>query len=249
MINAKGNQMTPIYKSEKYRVESEGNGARIQVVRLADGASLFLQDDDAALFMEEVGDWLSEERAERVIQNYEDAFVPAADGAPRKTEYFIHIKTGRLFELISRDGASVQFAPQGGGFVLSAPPADFDRDFKASAPDEGKYFPATVTAEWLEDGNLKLDCYSNFMVWNGWGMPFFDEEAARKLSQMLPNLRYDGERDLYISKDEGTNDEDEYPATLINVEGRTVKTYAIGSGYWTWDRCEKSSPRKPSPRG
>lgn len=67
--------MPPIYTSHLYEIQSEGNGARIQVRRLADNASFFMQDEDAVEFLKQGNYWVSMEDGDRVISQYEDLFV------------------------------------------------------------------------------------------------------------------------------------------------------------------------------
>ncbi len=46
--------MIEIYSGPFYTINSEGNGARVTITRLADGASVFLQGDDAVSFIDAV---------------------------------------------------------------------------------------------------------------------------------------------------------------------------------------------------
>ena len=56
------------------------------------------------------------------------------------------------------------------------------------------------------------------------------------LREHLPGLCYDDERDLFVD-DSDVNEPDEvtYPAEEIIVDGKPVKVYAIGAGYWCWE--------------
>jgi len=74
--------MFPMYLSERYKVETEGNGARVLVTRLKDGATLFLQDESAVVFLDAGQPWVSMERGDWHISQYDEVFaVPAAGPA------------------------------------------------------------------------------------------------------------------------------------------------------------------------
>lgn len=73
--------MTPIYESEMYRVETEGSGARVLVTRLSDGATFFMQDEDATRFLNEGEPWVSVGKSNKLIQQYDHIFVVPSDEA------------------------------------------------------------------------------------------------------------------------------------------------------------------------
>jgi hypothetical protein len=64
----------------RYKIESTGSGAFWTITRLADGATLFLQGDDAANFAREIDslpDWMT---SDDQCDAYADAFVPPVAG-------------------------------------------------------------------------------------------------------------------------------------------------------------------------
>ena len=91
----------------------------------------------------------------------------------------------------------------------------------------------TVGAEWLPS-DLKIQAYSNGLLWNGWVMPYFTIEDARKLLDFMPNLRYDQSRDAFICTQEDQAEEEVYGAVNVQLGGLPLTTYAIGAGYWCW---------------
>lgn len=136
--------------------------------------------------------------------------------------------SGRLVQVLESSPAfTVEFAPQGGGLIRKLPRAEFERRFKpATLPS---YSLVAVGAEWLPE-ELKVPAYSNGMRWNGWAIPYFTFEAARSLLEYMPDLRYDSSRDAFIS----AHEEDAYIPVMLVIDGQTIKTYPIGSGYWCW---------------
>ncbi|WP_300655871.1 hypothetical protein [Hydrogenophaga sp.] len=97
---------------------------------------------------------------------------------------------------------------------------------------------ATVTAEWL-DAETKLPCFHDTRRWNGWGMPYFTLEAGKQLASLMPNLRFVEEGDAFIHTACEIDEEDlEFKAQLIEVNGHPTKVYAIGAGIWCWDYPE-----------
>lgn len=66
--------MVTIYTSNRYSIQSEGNGAFIVVTRLADQKSFFMQDEDAVQFMNEGEPWVNMDTGDQVISEYEDLF-------------------------------------------------------------------------------------------------------------------------------------------------------------------------------
>lgn len=142
-------------------------------------------------------------------------------------------ETGRLVEVLWTSSAeTVEFSAQGGGFVQSAPRAEFERHFKpASMPG---FSLGAVSAEWLPE-DLKVPAYTNGQRWNGWAMPHFPAAAAHGLLAHMPGLRYDSGRDAFVSKSYDDEVEDEaFAAETLVIDGQAVKTYAIGAGSWCW---------------
>ena len=134
---------------------------------------------------------------------------------------------------------TVEYSAQGGGFLHTAPRAEFERRFKPAT------LPAlsliAISAEWLPD-DMSVPAYSNGRRWNGWAMPCFTLEAGRSLLEHMPDLRYDSARDAFISKasDDGDEREDDvYLAETHVIDGLPIKLYAIGAGSWCWDLSER----------
>ena len=142
--------------------------------------------------------------------------------------------SGRLVQTTDPDADPVEFSPQGGGFVTRMKPDRFRETFKpAKQPAIRK---ARFTADWLP-ADMSVDGFTNDMRWNGWGMPMFTLEEAQRLIPHMPGLEHDASTDSFVMKSE--NDEpgqhEVFAAQTINVDGQTVKVYAIGAGSWCWD--------------
>lgn len=96
--------MTPIYTSKRYNVQSEGNGARVLVTRLADMANLFLQGDDAGQFLAELEAAPSGDKSDQVISQFDDVFNPMTiEDALRFVGFELRPLAGNIVE----GGASV----------------------------------------------------------------------------------------------------------------------------------------------
>jgi hypothetical protein len=142
---------------------------------------------------------------------------------------------GRLVQVVSEDVDTVQFCSQGGGFVHRAPRADFERDFRPATPPA--FQAAHFSAEWLDEGT-QLEGFSNGMRWNGWAMPYFSREAGLRLCTMLPSLRFDADRNAFVSfcDDYPEGEQEEvFEACAVVVSGSPLELYPIGTGSWTWD--------------
>lgn len=150
---------------------------------------------------------------------------------------YIDTRHGNLVELDKRADGRVRFFPQGGGFSYSCPEEEFDKHFKV-AP-EPVFKLVEITGEWM-DGK-KFPAYSNGLVWNGWAMPHFEIEDARRMLNASGNVwKYDEVADAF-TVNEG-EEQEVYVAEYIWVdfdngdkEREQIKVYAIGAGAWTWE--------------
>jgi hypothetical protein len=152
---------------------------------------------------------------------------------------------GHLVEISAMGAETVEYHNQGGGFLQTMPRAEFEKTY--SATDTPSFEPVTITADWLED-DVRLPAYSNGLVWNGWAMPHFEKETAMRLVEMMPGVRYDEERDVFISRDSAADEDDVYGKVTIRVGDNTVDTYAIGAGSWCWETSEEQPDAAPPNR-
>jgi hypothetical protein len=117
-------------------------------------------------------------------------------------------------------------------------PAPQDPYTREPAMQFPSFRAATVTADWLEP-DVKLPCYHDTRRWNGWGTPYFTLEAGNQLASLMPNLRYVKVRDAFVHTAVESHDEDlEFIAQIITVDGQPLKLYPIGAGFWCWDYPE-----------
>lgn len=84
--------------------------------------------------------------------------------------------------------------------------------------------------------------------WNGWAVPLFAKDVALRIAEDYGHAakeqggdmadaraRYDEEADALLFYDPIYEDEVEYPATVIEVNGERVTAYPLGSCEWTWE--------------
>lgn len=135
----------------------------------------------------------------------------------------------------SPDGI-VTFYPQGGGFARMLPRIVFDSLYK-----EEQAAPAfrcgLFSGDWMEGETFPG--FTDGDRWNGWAMPLFDFETAKRIVERTGEpesvFRYDPETDTFIYNLEDFPDEPEiFGASFIEVDGQVIKTYGIGSGSWVW---------------
>lgn len=128
----------------------------------------------------------------------------------------------------------VTLTHQGGGFVLEMPLDEFRSRFKPAATPG--FVRRTVSADWLP-GNMKLLAYANGLRWNGWAMPFFPLEEARRLLDHMPRLQYLEESDTFVFQgaEEFEEADEVFVAKSLDINGKSIKVYAIGAGSWCWD--------------
>lgn len=126
----------------------------------------------------------------------------------------------------NRTPEGVDFHQEGGGFVYSMPTEKFDELFTL-APEK-TWRRGTVTAEFLGEG-VKLACWTDGSLWNGFGTPYFERDVVDRLISL-------GTGPLAWEGDNLTGDEDGLvkPVTLPN--GLVV--WGVGAGYWCWDAVE-----------
>jgi hypothetical protein len=141
---------------------------------------------------------------------------------------FVHV--------LSRTATAVRFSTAGGGPILKATPAAFDSAYLPAPPPS--FQAMQVAAEWL-DGGQCFAAYSNGIRWNGWEKPFFElSEGLRLCGALGGSLTYNAARDAFVSLNadapEGEQEET-FPAELVEVGGAVRKLYGIGAGSWTWD--------------
>ena len=128
----------------------------------------------------------------------------------------------------------VWFCAQGGGFRHRVSKAAFLETFKPAGPSLFK--EVLIQADHLPDG-VKIKAYSNGRSWNGWAMPYFELDAGLELVKVLGGLSYDQEADVFVFNEEGLQSEDieRFNPHIIEVEGKCLKTYPIGTGSWCWE--------------
>jgi hypothetical protein len=174
--------------------------------------------------------------------DWEAAKATSAGG--NKRQLFVDDR-GHMVQVKTMGIDTVEYHNQGGGYGRTMPRADFEKQYAPA--EEPSYAPVTITAEWLDD-DARLPAYSNGLVWNGWAVPHFEKDAAMRLIEMMPGMRYDAERDAFISRDEGYDEDDVYEKVTILVGDKSVDTYPIGAGSWCWETAQEEPEAAPPAR-
>ena len=93
-----------------------------------------------------------------------------------------------------------------------------------------------LTQVTIDDGETPLDASISGNLWNGFQMPYFTPEQAKKVAETVNGhgctLVYDEAQDAYLYTTEDFPDE---PEVFGSFEVNGVKYYAIGAGSWCWD--------------
>lgn len=165
--------------------------------------------------------------------------------APNQSHGLYKDASGNFYETVpaSPPDGMVHFSRQGGGFVMQLTAADFAAKFTRA--DLPTYSAIEVDADWLPDG-MTLPAYSNGMRWNGWAMPYFERDTATRLLAIAEDLTYDEAADHFVMKGQDGDEADVFAATMIEVDGKTIKVYPVGLGSWTWsfvkNPCATATP-------
>lgn len=134
----------------------------------------------------------------------------------------------------SPDGV-VTFYPQGGGFQRMLPVIVFHSIYKQERAAPG-FRRAVFVGDWNEK---PVPGFTDGNRWNGWAIPYFEFETAQEIMAETgedPSVfRYDPEEDAFIYNNPDWPEEPEvYGATFIDIDGKPVKVYGIGAGFWCW---------------
>lgn len=138
---------------------------------------------------------------------------------------------GEMIEVMSVEDDEVEFSQFGGSFVWRASRAEFEANFKPAGMPGFKR--GAVTADWLPEG-VTVAAFHDGKNWNGWAMPCFAKDAGLQVAVHTPGLAYAADRDAFVFQDENSEDEEVFPALMLEVDGALEKVYPIGSGLWCW---------------
>jgi len=158
---------------------------------------------------------------------------------------------------VKADGSIVVY-PEGGGFQMTFSPEAQAKNKLRKVPDSElknppwKQIQVTLDYMW-EDHKFSLKCWTQGGRWNGWQCPDFEfAEAMRLVNYMKEEengditLHYDEEKDAFIITDPQYDDPEErfteFKGEEVTINGKKVKVYSIGSGYWTWSEAPADEP-------
>lgn len=152
---------------------------------------------------------------------------------------------GELCTAFQREDGTIDVSREGSGFVFARFPNqdELEKEFVRddTVPD---FHVGIVTAEFLNP-DVAILCYSNGRLWNGFGIPWFDEVGIRQviaslvpeLEGILPPLKWENEK-LLVRDDYEENGTPYYESEPyeIRVGDTTLKLWNIDG--WTWDPVE-----------
>ena len=148
-----------------------------------------------------------------------------------------------VVEIASWTDDVVRFFPAGGGFERRMPPDEFDRLHRRVSAAEYAAVPWRAATFDIDGMFGDLPGFTTGRRWNGWACPVFPRESCAALISRLPGARFDPVREAFLipREDAGPADEAEevYLPQTIDIGGRPVRVWGIGSGSWTW---EETSP-------
>lgn len=169
-------------------------------------------------------------------------------GVTVKTQYFRGKKNQGLYE-VKQDGDIFEICHQGGGFVFTLTAEQLSTNYYPVTLDLSLK-KGTVTADFLPDDAV-LSCYSNGMLWNGWGKPLFDRQSAElavSLLSLAGDLRWEGDVIEFVNSHfeplEPIDEENQavfmYTPHLHIIDGVEIQLWEIGD-CWTWDSVKFDS--------
>jgi hypothetical protein len=92
------------------------------------------------------------------------------------------------------------------------------------------YTAQKVTGDWTQD---VYNCFTAQEHWNGWAMPYFQKDEALRIAKEMGDVVYDELTDTFVWT--CSEDKDVYEPCTIAVDGKFIKAYPIGTGFWCWD--------------
>ena len=106
-------------------------------------------------------------------------------------------------------------------------------DITGFLKDNPKFMKTTVESKFTIDFETYYTGYSTGELWNGWAIPYFKIEEAKRI---MEDMNQSG--DIEIDFDEVTGtfivDGEETPAIELSFNGTQIKAYGIGAFGWTW---------------
>ena len=126
--------------------------------------------------------------------------------------------------------------PLGGGFQYRLKP-NADQKFRIVTADE-QNGPLWRKAKFeIEGVEAEFTGWTDGESWNGWAMPHFEFDEARRLVDVMTDSkgRYDIERDCFVTTNTDGEDEIWKSQTVTLLGNQQVKVYGVGAGSWIWD--------------
>lgn len=147
------------------------------------------------------------------------------------------------YDAFVHDGGKIDVSPAGGGPVIATftTQAAFLQEF-VQAESRLTLKKGTVTAEFLP--GMEFPCFTDGQLWNGFGMPRFEQSTANHLVELFTAATTEGNPSS-LRWHEGALQEYDwsdlmyYPCPFSDevVEGVSLRMWSVGDG-WTWDAVE-----------
>lgn len=101
---------------------------------------------------------------------------------------------------------------------------------------------STFTGDFLLGATV--EGWTDGSTWNGWAAPSFERDQAERLMELHRQALgedaawYDAEQDAFYFHLAGADEPSAYEGVDAEVDGQTVRIYAIGAGDWIWEEAE-----------
>ena len=169
---------------------------------------------------------------------------PTTGDAIEREEETFSIEAATPYEAFRRATLRMTIRPR--GRLLQGYDADTGALIRPPAPG-----PFRRSRFLIEDVQGPYEGYTNGETWNGWAVPYFEFEVARRVAADyvraeeggdMPgaSARYDEWQDAFVLNDPCYEDEAAYGALKIEVNRTEVEVYPIGAREWTWEEGDEA---------
>ncbi len=134
-------------------------------------------------------------------------------------------------------GGELLAHPKGGGLELRIPASEISRFAAASEAERTRIYRKSRFS--IEEVEATFAGWWDGERWNGWAMPSFEIDEARKvLDALAPKAnRFDPDHDSFVTW--GADGEEIWPAeSIMLADGGTAKVYPVGAGSWIWEEVQ-----------
>ena len=137
----------------------------------------------------------------------------------------------------------IKVCPQGGGWARELEnPEDWE-----PAPIDNVHFRK---GKFCLDDTPSFEGWTTGLRWNGWAMPLFELEEARKIMAMgnepcwTQVIAFYPIRDVFVCWSQFSDEPETWKAHHIVTPEGVKKVYPCGSGSWTWSEIENEETQE-----